>query len=105
MLLITAGDVEINPGPGYSDSSTCRDLSIFHINIRSIRNKLSQIYDDISDFDILCFTESHLDCNVTNTELMLDHFHSPFRRDRNSFGGGIIVYFSNHLYVSNADRT
>ena len=61
LLLLEAGDIEMNPGPNIINNS----LSILHSNIRSIRNKLDYITENFLDFDILCFTESHLDANVT----------------------------------------
>ena len=61
LLLLEAGDIEMNPGPDTFNSS----LSILHSNIRSIRNKLDYITENFLDFDILSFTESHLDANIT----------------------------------------
>ena len=59
LLLLQAGDIETNPGPenGYK-------LSILHLNIRSIRSKLDFILDNFSEFNILCFSETHLDNNA-----------------------------------------
>jgi hypothetical protein len=60
--LIIAGDVELNPGPGETPvnfEDHC--LSIFHGNIRSLRNKVDYISNIIEDYDILFFTETHLD--------------------------------------------
>lgn len=48
-------------------------------------------------FDILCFTETHLDCNVTNESLMLDGFKTIYRKDRNCFRGGVMIYLSHLL--------
>jgi hypothetical protein len=51
-LLLLSGDVEINPGPGgTSNISNENILSIFHCNIRSLRNKLNYIADIIEEFD------------------------------------------------------
>ncbi len=60
-LLLLAGDIELNPGPT-NDSGGC--LSIMHQNIRSIRNKMDYIKDNFLDFDILCFTETHLSVDI-----------------------------------------
>ena len=54
MLLLQAGDIETNSGP-----ENRYDLSIVHLNIRSIRNKIEYITDNLLDFNILCFTETH----------------------------------------------
>ena len=39
LLVILAGDVETNPGPATAEQS----VSLLHINIRSIRNKLDYV--------------------------------------------------------------
>jgi hypothetical protein len=52
-MLIIAGDVELNPGPGETPvnfKDHC--LSIFHGNIRSLRNKVDYISNIIEDYEI-----------------------------------------------------
>jgi hypothetical protein len=44
-----------------------KSLTIFHSNIRSLRNKINYISDIIEDFDIVFFTETHLDYNIIQT--------------------------------------
>jgi len=53
-LLLLSGDIELNPGPDY------KALSVLHLNVRSIRNKLDYVASNLCNFDILCFTETHL---------------------------------------------
>lgn len=48
------------------DPSVEKSLDILHLNIRSIRNKIDSLMYLVHDFDILCFTETHLDINVLN---------------------------------------
>ena len=67
LILILSGDVDLTPGPQVSEYC----LSILHSNIHSIRNKTDYIMDHFLDFDILCFTESHLDNNVLTTDIKL----------------------------------
>ena len=57
ILLLLASDIEQNPGP----PNFLSDLSVLHLNIRSIRNKMEYIIDNFLDFDILCVSETHLD--------------------------------------------
>ena len=57
-VILQAGDIETNPGP----ENIC-ELSIVHLNIRSIRNKIEYITDNLLDFNSLCFTETHLDAS------------------------------------------
>lgn len=96
MLLFLSGDIETNPGPCTGTQYT---LDIFHLNIRSIRNKLDSLLSLVSDFDVLCFTESHLNSSILDQNLCIDDFITIFRKIRNSFGGGIIMYVSNSLRV------
>ena len=95
LLLLQSGDIETNPGPSTLNHGS---LSILHSNIRSIRNKLDFIKDFFFDFNILCFTETHLDPNVLTDSIMFEHFDSPYRKDRTNHGGGVLVYLSNDLF-------
>lgn len=95
LLLLEAGDVESNPGP----DDGIHDLSILHLNIRSIRNKMEYIKDNFLDYNILCFSETHLDVNVPTEELsLLPNFSEPYRKDRNSHGGGVMIYLNSDLF-------
>ena len=85
LLLLEAGDIEMNPGPNIINYS----LSVLHSNIRSIRNKVDYITENFLDFDILCFTESHLDANITTESLIMSSkYDIPYRIDRTNHGGG-----------------
>ena len=91
LLLLEAGDIEMNPGPDTINSS----LSFLHSNIRSIRNKFDYITENFLDFDILCFTESHLDANITTKSLIMSSkYDIPYRKDRTNHGGGLLMYLS-----------
>jgi hypothetical protein len=58
------------------------ELSIFQLNARSVRNKLSYVEDIASESSIICVTESHLDtnmcCNIT-THCHISHSHLTLR--------------------------
>ena len=80
LLLIEAGAIESNPGPGKQNS-----ITIMHLNIRSIRHKIDYILDNFTDIDILYFSETHLDFNVLTESLRLSNSYiEPYRKDRNS---------------------
>ena len=84
LLLFEAGDMERNTGPNTINNS----LSILHCNIRSIRNKLDYITKNLLDFDILCFSESHLDANISTESLIkTSKYDIPYRKDRTNHGG------------------
>lgn len=98
MLLFLSEDIETNPGPCPGTKYT---INIFHLNIRSIRNTLyiRQNTKLVTDFDVLCFTESHLNSSILDQNLCIDGFKTIFRKVRNIFGRGIIIYVSNSLRV------
>ena len=63
LLIMQDNDVEPNPGDP--------TLSIFHLNIRSLRNKISYLSDLTEEYDIICVSETHLDENVNTTDLSM----------------------------------
>ena len=87
-------DVHPNPGPSTSETHT---LDIFHLNTRSVRNKLDHLSDIVDSYHILCFSETHLDNSVDSSNLLIEGFDEPIRKDRTQHGGGVMVYFSNLL--------
>ena len=102
MLLLEAFDIEQNPGP----NNFTADLSILHRNIRSTSNKLDYIKDNFLDFDILCFSETHLDVQISNEFLFLsDTFDGPYKKIYlTNHGGGVMIYLDSQLiHVRRAD--
>lgn len=81
-----SGDIEVNPGPADGQIHT---LDIFHLNIRSIRH-ITKFRNFCLRFWIICFTETHLDSNVCDSDILLDGYDTTFRRNRNPQGGGIL---------------
>jgi hypothetical protein len=96
--LIVCGDVEINPGP--ADNPVKGHLSVFHLNIRSVRNKLNVLEDIAADYDSVCVTETHLDAKIDTDDICIPGFSKPFRDDRTCSGGGILIYVSDRLFVN-----
>ena len=90
ILLLICRDVV---GP----NSASYSISILHLNIRSIRQKLEFIKENLLDYDILCFTESQLNEDISTESLLLDNFSVPFRKDRNNRGGDTLVYINNNI--------
>ena len=90
-MCLAITNVEMNPGPDTINNS----LPILHSNIRSIRNKFDYITKNFLDFDVLCFTESHLDANITTESLIMSSkYDIPYRKDRTNHGGGLLMYLS-----------
>ena len=111
-------DTEKNPGPLLGNSASYESinshfclshsgeltadfksyLSLIHLNIQSLKPKCDIINAELSDFDILCFTESWLDATTKNDDIALEGFDFPFRNDRTDRpGGGVIVYCKSDL--------
>ena len=108
LFLLICGDVHPNPGPssdGSSISSHTSDLihnclTVMHLNIRSVRTKLIFLESFADDVDILCLTETHLDESVTDDQLMIENFSELHRKDRNMFGGGIMIYVKQNVNIA-----
>ena len=93
LLLLRSGDIELNAGPSHVTPREC-NLSIFHQNIRSIRNKFEYIRDNFLDFDIICFTETKLSGDIINKSLSLEGHDCIFRKDNTNHSGGLLTYVS-----------
>ena len=101
LLVIMSGDVLENPGPDLNTSADSDSLSIIHLNIRSIRNKIDYIKDSLADFDILCFTETHLNHDISNEELFIEGFQPvKFRKDVSPHSAGLLTYVSEGLIAA-----
>jgi hypothetical protein len=65
-------------------------------------SKLNYIADIIEEFDIVFFTETHLDNQVLDSDIIIEGFETPSRKNRDSRGGGIITYtYFQHVHVLN----
>ena len=63
------------------------------LNINSIRNKFDELKMAISgNIDVLVITETKLDHTFPTGQFFIEGFATPFRLDRNSRGGGILIY-------------
>jgi hypothetical protein len=50
------------------------------------------VEDIASESSIICVTESHLDTNIVDNDIIIDGFSDQIlRKDRNCFGGGVLV--------------
>ena len=70
LCILLSGDVEINPGPSHGDVLN-KSISILHHNIRSLRNKIQYIANIVDEFDIICFTETHLVHSISDVDIFL----------------------------------
>ena len=74
------------------------NLTIASLNINSLRYKFDQLKVIIQDsIDILIIQETKLDDTFPNGQFLLSGFLPPFRKDRNSHGGGVMVYIRENI--------
>ena len=97
LLVLLSGDVAENPGPFRTNSTSEHCISILHLNIRSIRHKLDFVKYFLIDFNVLCFTETHLTQDINSEILFLEGFSCPYRMDRTAHSSGVLTYVSNIL--------
>ena len=68
-------------------------LIIAHININTLSNKFEFLKLLVQDnIDILVITETKLDNSFPSRQFTINGFNLPFRLDRNTDGGGVLVY-------------
>ena len=68
-------------------------IKIAHLNINFLQNKFEALKHIIQGkIDILVIGETKIDESFPLNQFLIDGFAAPFRADRNSHGGGIIIY-------------
>ena len=104
LLLIYAGDIELNPGP--RKKNTSYNFSFCHWNLNSIAahnfSKLSLLkaYNVELKFDMICLSETFLDCSIpSNYERLNMKGHKLIRADNPSHSkkGGVGIYYKEFL--------
>ena len=68
-------------------------LILGHLNINSIRNKYEALKFIIGhNIDIFLISETKLDDSFPTAQFLIKGFSAPYRCDRNSKGGGLLLY-------------
>ena len=68
-------------------------LILGHLNINSILGKFDHLKVLIvNDIDILVVIETKIDSSFSNAQFRIDGFSAASRRNRNRFGGGVLIY-------------
>ena len=71
---------------------------IGHININFLEGKFDALKLFIEDkLDVLVVTETKIDDSYPTSQFGIKGFGTPFRHDRNKYGGGVLVYIREHL--------
>ena len=71
-------------------------LKIGHLNINSIRNKFGTLDNIVKASDIFFISELKLDNTFPINQFAIGG-HKVFRRDRNQFGDGLILYINENI--------
>ena len=73
-------------------------LIIAHLNINSIRNKFYSLSFMVeNNADILLISETKLDDSFPSGQFKICGFTMPYRYDRNSMGGGLLLYIRDDI--------
>ena len=71
---------------------------IAQLNINSLRNKFGFSSSQITKYiDILLLSETKLDDSFPTGQFSLNGYSKPYRLDRSSNGGGILLYVRDHI--------
>ena len=76
---------------------------IGYLNINFLDHKVDSLREflKISPLEIICVDETKLDNSFPDQQFKIEGFQfPPFRRDRNKFGGGKIVYVKDGLIAN-----
>ena len=73
--------------------SIFKRLILAYLNINSIRNKFDQLVNGIEgNIDVLMISETKLEDYFPSMQFLIEGYGHPYRLDRNSHGGSILVY-------------
>ena len=68
-------------------------LIFAHLDINSIRNKFEELISQVKGtVDVLRISETKIDNSFPIANFLINGFSQPYRIDRNSSGGGIMLY-------------
>ena len=69
------------------------NIIIGHLHVNSLRNKFDSLTAIIKNYvDIIVLTETKLDDSYPTSQFKIERYSKPFRHDRNTDGGGILIY-------------
>ena len=78
---------------------------IGHLDINFIRKKFEMLYMSVAQYvDILVLSETKLGSTFPSIQFLINGFSVPHRLDRNSKGGGILLYVRDKIIVLPLNR-
>ena len=71
----------------------CKNIIIGHLNINALANKFDDLKIVLKDrVDILVLVENQLDDSFPIYQFIIEGYTTPYRLDRNCFGGEVMIY-------------
>ena len=102
-ILLSCGDIELNPVPNIDKCLKFFDWNSNSICARGcIKIPLIEAYNALHRFDIMAFSELMLDKSVNDSDILIEGFsHEIFRSDHpsNTKVGGVCIYVREGLQV------
>ena len=97
LLLLSHGDIEVNPGPKRKLSKL--PYCHWNVNIILAHNKLSLIiaYSTVQKLDIICISENCLNSSVNENLLLIPGYHLRGDHSDNLKKGGVCLYYQENL--------
>ena len=84
-----------------ANATNLNKLSILHINVQSLRNKIPELMLESEGYDILALSETWLHGGILDNNLQLPDFQPILRKDRpNDPWGGVAIYARNNIAVN-----
>ena len=85
----------LNPSVNVTPKANANEVSILHLNIRSIRNKLQDLEALVYGLDslpaIICLTETHLENDDESHTFAVPGHNEVEANHRNRYGGGVTI--------------
>ena len=92
LILIRAGDVELNPGPesdsetdgsGMSDEMSgiiAKNFSVVHYNVQSALHKIDFLESELANFDLISITETWFNQSISSADVNINGFAPHLER-------------------------
>ena len=79
-----------------------RGLKIASLNVNSLRKHIDEIRTMLGNylFDVFAINESKIDSTILDSEINIPGYNI-IRKDRNTHGGGVVIYIREHLCFTN----
>ena len=71
--------------------------------MRSIKGKLTEIQALTTEYELMCFTETHLDCTIPNALIFEPSDKAIYRKDRSIHGRGVMIAINSDITHNEID--